>query len=178
MARFGPSEAGVALFAEPRWLLSQRCSSVGVGRLIPCCNIAGLVCAGAVAKPVVERGYVIEPGPELRQRGARLWGAARELGRLEVRDALAVHPPRGRGMRRAVRRCRCRGDRRTYCSVPSDFGDERAPSSCRNCSPWRSSVSRPNARWVRHFVFSAEAYERWPATANKSALIAANSDLE
>src|SRR6476619_5119220 len=68
--RIGPSEAGVALFAEPRGLLSQGCSNVGVGRLIPCCNIAGLVCAGDRAKPVVERGYVIEPDPELRQRGA------------------------------------------------------------------------------------------------------------
>src|SRR5271169_4000853 len=68
--RIEPSEAGVALFAEPRGLPSLGCSSVGVGRLIPCCNIAGLACASALAKPVVESGYVIEPGPELRQRGA------------------------------------------------------------------------------------------------------------
>src|SRR5271166_2686749 len=68
--RIGPSEAGAALFAEPRGLPSQRCSWVGVGRLIPCCNIAGLACASALAKPVVKSGYVIELGPELRQRGA------------------------------------------------------------------------------------------------------------
>src|SRR5260370_3700085 len=68
--RIGPSEAGLALFAEARGLLSQRCSSVGGGRLIPCCNIAGLACASALAKPVVESGYVIEPGPAPRQRGA------------------------------------------------------------------------------------------------------------
>src|SRR5580704_6014337 len=59
--RIEPSEAGVALFVEPRGLLSQCCSCVGLNRLIPCPNIAGLACAGALAKPVVERGYVIEP---------------------------------------------------------------------------------------------------------------------
>jgi hypothetical protein len=36
--------------------------------LIPCCNIVGPACASALAKPVVERGYVIELGPELGQR--------------------------------------------------------------------------------------------------------------